>query len=349
MTEGKRQNMGQQLVAKYLQPLLVFSCCWHLQRQYTYLHFARHLRASATIIIKDERRAPEAKTQKYWNRWMLIASRKPSKMRWSITVRAYGKSEWRCCAMYAFLGPRKSESRGYLYSFATSIEALNPDSIMRLKRIEFSYDKTMNCCCWIIRINIQNQSICGTTAYGTEVPQTNIILRSTREKNFLFSGWTSNNGSPTYPWIEFLPAKQSAIVELSLWNSYAAADVDILSMAILRLTRFPFQKRILARNTLAFVNLTAWCYHWAGLHWDSAIPSEAGGGHRNLVGLPESEVRMTEAWVISACSCQCWTGWRIWRERAGSVLASFRWEVGHQSLISPVTRPQLEYDKLKKQ
>ncbi|MBL0181149.1 MAG: hypothetical protein IPP96_02210 [Chitinophagaceae bacterium] len=84
MAEEKETNMGQQLAAKYLPywPLLILFMLMAFAAAYTYLHFATPIyEASATIIIKDERRGAGGEDSKILESLDLIASKKTSKMR----------------------------------------------------------------------------------------------------------------------------------------------------------------------------------------------------------------------------------------------------------------------------
>ncbi|HMX78841.1 MAG TPA: Wzz/FepE/Etk N-terminal domain-containing protein, partial [Ferruginibacter sp.] len=79
LTEEKETNMGQQLMAKYLPywPLLVLFVMMAFAGAYFYLRYATPIyEASATIIIKDEKRGAGSEDSRILESLDLIASKK---------------------------------------------------------------------------------------------------------------------------------------------------------------------------------------------------------------------------------------------------------------------------------
>ncbi|HMI78142.1 MAG TPA: Wzz/FepE/Etk N-terminal domain-containing protein, partial [Ferruginibacter sp.] len=145
MVEEKEANMGQQLASKYLPywPLFILYAFLAIGAAYAYLHFATPIyQASATLIIKDERRGG-SDDSKLLESLDLIASKKTIENEIEVLQsRALMEKVVKSLYLYAPVSLEGKLKSGDAYVLSPiMIEALNPDSIQGVEKVNFSYDK----------------------------------------------------------------------------------------------------------------------------------------------------------------------------------------------------------------
>ena len=262
MVEEKETNMGQQLITKFLPywPLLILFVLMAFAAAYTYLHFSTPVyEASATIIIKDERRGSN-EDSKLLESLDLIASKKTIENEIEVLQsRALMEKVVKTLRLYAsFLkGGKVKEGDAYVLSPVT-IEARNPDSIQGAYKVEFSYDKNSQTVIVGKKDRYPvNQFV--NTPYGVLKFLPNkyqYASMNTANNQFFFSmDEPQNVASGLTKILKISPNKQSAIVELSYKDPIPQRAVDILNQLIISYEQVSInEKNSFARNTLAFVN-----------------------------------------------------------------------------------------------
>lgn len=263
MAEEKETNMGQQLAAKYLPywPLLILFMLMAFAAAYTYLHFATPIyEASATIIIKDERRGAGGEDSKILESLDLIASKKTIENEIEVLQsRALMEKVVKALRLYASYSKEGKVKAGDAYVLSPiMIEAQYPDSIQGVEKVEFSYDKNSQ----TVLLNNKdryplNQFV--NTAYGSLKFLPNKYHYSainSGDKKFYFSlDEPQNVAAGLTKGLKISPNKASAIVELNYKDPIPQRAVDILNQLIITYDQVSIsEKNSLARNTLAFVN-----------------------------------------------------------------------------------------------
>ncbi|HMW27416.1 MAG TPA: Wzz/FepE/Etk N-terminal domain-containing protein, partial [Ferruginibacter sp.] len=146
LTEEKETNMGQQLMAKYLPywPLLVLFVMMAFAGAYFYLRYATPIyEASATIIIKDEKRGAGSEDSRILESLDLIASKKTIENEIEVLQsRALMEKVVKALRLYASYTIEGKVKAGDAYLLSPiMIEAQNADSIIGVEKVPFSYDK----------------------------------------------------------------------------------------------------------------------------------------------------------------------------------------------------------------
>jgi tyrosine-protein kinase Etk/Wzc len=142
--EEKESNMSQQILSKYLPywPLFLLFALLSLAAAYAYLRYATPIyEASATLIIKDEKRGTE--DTKLIESLNLIASKKAIENEIEVLQsRALMEKVVKGLFLYAPLTQKGKvkESDAYVLS-PVIVQARNPDSIVEVAKVDFSYDK----------------------------------------------------------------------------------------------------------------------------------------------------------------------------------------------------------------
>ena len=262
LTEEKETNMGQQLMAKYLPywPLLVLFVMMAFAGAYFYLRYATPIyEASATIIIKDEKRGAGSEDSRILESLDLIASKKTIENEIEVLQsRALMEKVVKALRLYASYTIEGKVKAGDAYLLSPiMIEAQNADSIIGVEKVPFSYDKNSQ----TVTINGNekfpiNQYV--STPYGKLKFSPNkhhFSAINTGDKKFFFSlDEAQNVAAGLTKGLKISPNKQSAIVELSYKDPIPQRAVDILNQLIITYDQVSIsEKNSLARNTLAFV------------------------------------------------------------------------------------------------
>ncbi len=262
LVEEKETNMGQQLMSKYLPywPLFILFALLSGAAAYVYLRYATPIyEASATLIIKDERRGG-SEDSKLLESLDLIASKKTIENEIEVLKsRALMEKVVKSLFLYA---PVSQEGKlkpvdAYVLS-PIMIEVQNPDSIQEAKKINFSYDKNNQT---VLLDNKDkypiNQFV--STPYGflKFIPNRyKYATINSNKKQFYFSLEEPQNVAyGLLMGLKITPNKQSAIIELSYKDPIPQKAVDLLNQLIILYDKASInEKNTLALNTLSFVN-----------------------------------------------------------------------------------------------
>jgi len=262
MVEEKETNMGQQLMAKYLPywPLFVLYALLSVAAAYVYLRYATPIyEASATLIIKDERRGG-SEDSKLLESLDLIASKKTIENEIEVLKsRALMEKVVKSLLLYAPVSQEGKLKSGDAYLLSPiMVEAQNPDSIQGVEKIDFSYDKNSQ----VVLLNNKdkypiNQFV--STPYGMLKFMPNkykYASLNAGKKQFYFSlDEPQNVAAGLIKGLKITPNKQSAIIELSYKDPIPQRAVDLLNQLIILYDRASInEKNTLALNTLSFVN-----------------------------------------------------------------------------------------------
>jgi len=262
MVEEKETNMGQQLMAKYLPywPLFVLYALLSVAAAYVYLRYATPIyEASATLIIKDERRGG-SEDSKLLESLDLIASKKTIENEIEVLKsRALMEKVVKSLLLYAPVSQEGKLKPGDAYLLSPiMVEAQNPDSIQGVEKIDFSYDKNSQ----VVLLNNKdkypiNQFV--STSYGMLKFMPNkykYASLNSGKKQFYFSlDEPQNVAAGLIKGLKITPNKQSAIIELSYKDPIPQRAVDLLNQLIILYDRASInEKNTLALNTLSFVN-----------------------------------------------------------------------------------------------
>lgn len=263
VAEEKETNMGQQLISKYLPywPLLILFMLIAFACAYVYLHFATPIyQASATIIIKDERRGAGGEDSKLLESLDIIASKKTIENEIEVLQsRALMEKVVNVLHLYAPISKEGKLKSGDAYVLSPIvIEALYPDSIQGVQKVYFSYDKNNQ----EVIINKTDKYPINkfvSTPYGTLkfIPNKYqyASLSSPNDQLYFSLDEPQNVAAGLVMGLKITPNKQSAIVELSYKDPIPQRAVDIINQLIVNYDRVSInEKNTLALNTLAFVN-----------------------------------------------------------------------------------------------
>ena len=263
IVEEKETNIGQQLISKYLPywPLLIIFVLLAFAGAYAYLRYTTPIyEASATIIIKDERRGAGGEDSKLLESLDIIASKKTIENEIEVLQsRALMEKVVKALYLYAPVtreGKLKSGD-GYVSS-PIMIEAKYPDSIQGYEKIVFSYDKNSQ----TVVLNNKDKYPVNefvTTPYGVLRFLPNryqySALNSGNKQLYFSLDEPQNVAAGLLMGLKISPNKQSAIVEISYKDPIPQRAVDILNQLITLYDQVSVsEKNVLARNTLAFVN-----------------------------------------------------------------------------------------------
>lgn len=367
MAEEKETNMGQQLAAKYLPywPLLILFMLMAFAAAYTYLHFATPIyEASATIIIKDERRGAGGEDSKILESLDLIASKKTIENEIEVLQsRALMEKVVKTLRLYASYSKEGKVKAGDAYVLSPiMIEAQYPDSIQGVEKVEFSYDKNSQT---VLLSNKDkyplNQFV--NTPYGSLKFLPNKYQYSainSGDKKFYFSlDEPQNVASGLTKGLKISPNKASAIVELNYKDPIPQRAVDILNQLIITYDQVSIsEKNSLARNTLAFVNEQL---RGVTIELDSiekkiqqyksgsgAVDIGTQGGYY-LKNVGENDQKLGD--INMQLSMLNQVEKFVGERQSGEMLAPSTLGVSDPSLSNLITQlqtTQMEYDKLKK-
>jgi len=260
--EEKESNMAQQIMSKYLPywPLFILYALMAFAAAYVYLRYATPIyEASATLIIKDERRGG-GEDSKLLESLDLIASKKTIENEIEVLKsRALMEKVVKSLLLYAPVAQEGKLKAVDAYVFSpVMIEALNPDSIEEVKKVEFTFDKNSQ----VITLNGKDKYPLNkfvSTPYGTLkfVPNRyKYTLANAGRKQFYFELTEPQNvAAGLLKSFKISPNKQSAIIELSYKDPIPQRAVDLLNQLITLYDKVSInEKNTLALNTLAFVN-----------------------------------------------------------------------------------------------
>jgi len=262
MVEEKEANMGQQLASKYLPywPLFILYAFLAIGAAYAYLHFATPIyQASATLIIKDERRGG-SDDSKLLESLDLIASKKTIENEIEVLQsRALMEKVVKSLYLYAPVSLEGKLKSGDAYVLSPiMIEALNPDSIQGVEKVNFSYDKNSQ------TVTLENKDKYPinqfvSTDYGTLkfIPNRYRFsaANSAKKKMFFSLDEPQNVAAGLLMGLKVTPNKASAIVLLTYKDPIPQRGVDIINQLITIYDKVSItEKNTLAVNTLAFIN-----------------------------------------------------------------------------------------------
>ena len=262
VTEEKESNSSQQMMSKFLPywPLLILFVLLAFAAAYAYLRYATPIyEASATLIIKDERRGG-GEDSKILESLDLIASKKTIENEIEVLKsRALMEKVVKALYLYAPVSVEGKLKSGDAYVLSPiKIEVLNPDSIQEFERINFSYDKNNQ----TVLLNNKdkypiNQFV--STPYGTLkfLPNKYKFASLGNDKKQLYFALmeSQNVASGLLKGFKISPNKQSAIIELSYKDRIPQRAVDLLNQLIILYDKASIsEKNTLGLNTLSFVN-----------------------------------------------------------------------------------------------
>lgn len=263
VAEEKETNMGQQVIAKYLPywPLFILFALLAFAAAYVYLRYATPIyEASATIIIKDERRGAGGEDSKILESLDIIASKKTIENEIEVLQsRALMEKVVKSLYLYAPVSKEGKLKSGDAYVLSPiMIEAQNPDSIQGVEKVEFTYDKASQ----TVLLNNKNRYPINqfvSTPYGMLKFMPNRYhyssINSGKYQMYFSLDEPQNVAAGLLMGLKISPNKQSAIVELSYKDPIPQRAVDILNQLIVLYDEVSIsEKNSLAKNTLAFVN-----------------------------------------------------------------------------------------------
>ncbi len=262
MAEEKETNMGQQIMSKYLPywPLFILFALLAIAAANFYLRYVTPIyAASATIIIKDERRGGGENSELVGS-LDLIASKKTIENEIEVLKsRALMEKVVKSLFLYAPVSVEGKLKTNDAYILSPiMIEVQNPDSIQEFKKINFSYDKNSQ----VVLLNNKdkypiNQFV--NTPYGSLkfIPNRYKFSFVNADKNQLSFSLQDPQivAGGVLMGLKISPNKQSAIVEISYKDPIPQRAVDILNHLITIYDRVSInEKNTLALNTLKFVD-----------------------------------------------------------------------------------------------
>ncbi len=263
VTEEKESSGGgQQMISKFLPywPLLILYALLAFAAAYAYLRYATPIyEASATLIIKDERRGG-GEDSKILESLDLIASKKTIENEIEVLKsRALMEKVVKALYLYAPIAQEGKLKSGDAYVLSPiKVEVLNPDSIQEFQRIDFSYDKNSQ----TVLLNNKDKYPINkfvSTPYGTLRFLPNkykfATLNSDRKQLYFALMEPQNVANGLLKGFKISPNKQSAIIELSYKDPIPQRAVDLLNQLIILYDKASIsEKNTLGINTLSFVN-----------------------------------------------------------------------------------------------
>ncbi|MGF2412522.1 MAG: GumC family protein, partial [Ferruginibacter sp.] len=259
--EEKETNMSQQILSKYLPywPLFILFALLSLVAAYVYLRYATPIyEASASIFIKDEKRGTQ--DSRMIEEFNLISSKKVVENEIEVLQsRTIMENVVKRLFLYAPLSQKGKvkESDAYIIS-PIIVEAQNPDSIVEVAKVDFTYDKNTQ----TVLLNGKdkyaiNQFV--STPYGTLRFATNKYYspsgaESSKQLSFALLS-TKNVADGLTHGLKVMSARQSAIVDISFRDAIPQRAVNILNNLITIYEQQSIEeKNSLAKKTLDFVN-----------------------------------------------------------------------------------------------
>lgn len=258
--EEKETNVSQQLLSKYIPywPLFILFALLALVAAYVYLRYATPIyEASATLIIKDEKRGSEdSKLIEEFNR---ISSKKVIENEIEVLQsRALMESVVKKLFLYAPLMQKGKVKQSDAYVISPVIvEVKNPDSLLEIAKVDFTYDKNTQ----TVLLNGKDKYSINefvNTPYGVIKFATNKYYTPTSEstKQLSFALLSPKNVADGLTHgLKIASARQSAIVDISFRDAIPQRAVNILNSLISIYDEQSIdEKNSLARKTLDFVN-----------------------------------------------------------------------------------------------
>jgi tyrosine-protein kinase Etk/Wzc len=257
--EKESSNMIQQIISKYLPywPLLILFGLLSLAAGYAYLRYVTPIyEAAATIIIKDNKRGSD--DSPIMESLNLIASKKDVENEIEVLKsRALMEDVVKKLFLYAPVSQKGNvkESDGYILS-PVIVEAKNPDSIIEVESVDFSYHKNTQTVLLSGKDRYpMNQFV--NTPYGIlkflPNPHYNAALAS--NKKLSFSLEDPRNTAVAYLKGLTVLSSKSAFLDLGFKDASPKRAVSILNNLISVYEQKSIeQKNVLAQNTLSFIN-----------------------------------------------------------------------------------------------
>jgi tyrosine-protein kinase Etk/Wzc len=258
--EEKETNVSQQLLSKYIPywPLFILFALLALVAAYVYLRYATPIyEASATLIIKDEKRGSEdSKLIEEFNR---ISSKKVIENEIEVLQsRAIMEAVVKKLYLYAPLSQKGKVKQSDAYVISPVIvEVKNPDSMVEVAKVDFTYDKNTQ----TVLLNGKDKYRINefvSTPYGVIKFATNKYYtpssESTKQLSFALLNPKNIADGLTHG-LKIASARQSAIVDISFRDAIPQRAVNILNTLIAIYDEQSIdEKNSLARKTLDFVN-----------------------------------------------------------------------------------------------
>lgn len=259
LPQEEESNIGQQIISKYIPywPLYILATLLALVAAYVYLHFATPVfEASATMIVKDERRGTNDQILDQINQ---LSSKKFVENEIEvIQSRALMETVVKKLHLYAPMVQKGKvkEADAYLLS-PIVVEVSNPDSIIEVDKVYFSYDKNSK----TVTLNGKDKYPIGSfvnTEYGMLRFSPNKYYRPSAEteRQFYFSLVEPSNVAEDYRHgLKAAAGQQSAIVNITCKDIIPQRAVDVLNDLIDEYNLSTISdKNSLAKSTLSFLN-----------------------------------------------------------------------------------------------
>lgn len=260
LPQEEDSNITQQIVSKYMPywPLYILAVLLALVGAYVYLHYVTPVyEASATMIVKDERRGTN--DMEFLDQINQIAGKKFVENEIEVLQsRALMENVVKRLNLYAPITQKGKVKEGDAYLLSpVTVQTLNPDSIVEVDEVNFTYDKTSN----TVTLNGKDKYPVGqfvSTEYGTLKFLPNKYYRPNAEssKQLYFSLIEPSNVAEDYrKGLKAVAGQQSAIVNISCKDIIPQRAVDILNLLIVEYNETTISdKNTLAKSTLSFLN-----------------------------------------------------------------------------------------------
>lgn len=260
LPQEEDSNITQQIISKYVPywPLYILAVLLALVGAYVYLHYVTPVyEASATMIVKDERRGTN--DMEFLDQINQIAGKKFVENEIEVLQsRALMENVVKRLSLYAPITQKGKVKEGDAYLLSpVTVSVLNPDSIVEVDEVNFTYDKTSN----TVTLNGKDKYPVGqfvSTEYGTLKFSPNKYYRPNAEssKQLYFSLIEPSNVAEDYrKGLKAVAGQQSAIVNISCKDIIPQRAVDILNLLIVEYNETTISdKNTLAKSTLSFLN-----------------------------------------------------------------------------------------------
>lgn len=260
--EEKESNMGEQIATKYLPywPLFLLFALIALAGAYVYLRYATPMyHAAATLIIKDGSRGGSEET-KVSEAIDLMSSKKNIENEMEVLQsRSLMEKVVKAMHLYAPVTREGKFKSGDGYTLSPIVvEAQNPDSIIEVLKVNFTYDKGNQ----TVVLNGKdrypiNQFV--NTPYGSlkfSLNRYNFSGANDSKNKMYFSLEDPRNAATNYQGgLKITPNKQSAIIEIGYTDPIPERAVDIINNLITIYEQVTItEKNLSAKNTLSTVS-----------------------------------------------------------------------------------------------
>ncbi|MGC4100579.1 GumC family protein [Ferruginibacter sp.] len=259
--EEQDSNMGQQLISKFVPywPLLILFVLLALSGAYVYLRYVTPMyEAGAKIIIKGAKGAEPTKSDAMQSMMIIAANKEVENEIEVLTSRAMMENVVKQLSLYAPVSQMGQVKKGdaYLVSPIT-IELRNPDSLIEVEKVDFTYDKNTQ----TVTLENKDRYKVGeyvNTAYGVLRFMPNKYYRPFLESKRQLSFALQDPREVAVGYLRGLKVtggQQSALVDLTFRDALPQRAVDILNSLIsIYEEKSVDEKKVLSRNTLAFIN-----------------------------------------------------------------------------------------------